>query len=221
MENNTLDYYNNNSEQYFNNTLEVNLSHIYKIFLKDLHKDNTILDLGCGSGRDSLYFKQQGYQVTALDGSAQLAEKASKILGQEVLVMNFEQITLTEKFDGIWACASLLHVKKENILEVVNKLINNNLKQSGVFYMSFKYGDKEYTDSHGRYFNCYTEESFEKLIENVEGLHIEKIFKTEDIIPGRENLVWLNVVCKNKKQIFDNKQYFTKFYYGVVDITLK
>lgn len=200
MMNTTLNYYNNNSEKYFNNTISVNLNHLYKIIQMNINKNDSILDLGCGSGRDSLYFKQQGYNVTALDGSQQLADKASELIGQDVIVMNFEHIKLTEKFHAIWACASLLHVKRAYILDVLNNLVSNNLEDNGVFYMSFKYGDKEYIDEHVRYFNCYTEESFKGVVEQVDGLSIEKIFTTEDVIPGRESLVWLNVMCRKHKK---------------------
>ena len=99
MINKTIEYYNTNATKYFESTISVNLTHLYNLFLESLPKGNTILDLGCGSGRDSLYFKSKGYKVTALDGSPQLAAKATELLDQEVIVMNFEDFNLQEKFD--------------------------------------------------------------------------------------------------------------------------
>ena len=194
MENKTLDFYNNNSKSYIESTLSVDMSHLYKDFLKHIPKGGHILDLGCGSGRDSLEFIKQGYNVTAVDGSKELSIAASKLIEQEVICSKFEELQLTEKFHGIWACASLLHVNRKDILDVI-KNTSSNLKDNGVFYMSFKYGEKEYIDEKGRYFNCYTEETFNELISKVEGLDIMKIYKTIDIVPGRGDIIWLNILC--------------------------
>ena len=194
MINRTLDFYNNNSKTYIESTLTVDISHLYKDFLKHIPKGGYILDLGCGSGRDSLEFIKQGYNVTAVDGSKELSIAASKLIEQEVICSKFEELQLTEKFHGIWACASLLHVNRKDILDVI-KNTSSNLKDNGVFYMSFKYGEKEYIDEKGRYFNCYTEETFNELISKVEGLDIMKIYKTIDIVPGRGDITWLNILC--------------------------
>lgn len=194
MINRTLDFYNNNSKSYIESTLSVDMSHLYKDFLKHIPKGGYILDLGCGSGRDSLEFIKQGYNVTAVDGSKELSIAASKLIGQQVICSKFEELKLTEKFHGIWACASLLHVNRKDILDVI-KNTSSNLKDNGVFYMSFKYGEKEYIDEKGRYFNCYTEETFNELISKVEGLDIMKIYKTIDIVPGRGDIIWLNILC--------------------------
>ena len=194
MINNTLDFYNNNSKTYIESTLSVDMSHLYNDFLKHIPKGGHILDLGCGSGRDSLEFIKQGYNVTAVDGSKELSIAASKLIEQEVICSKFEELQLTEKFHGIWACASLLHVNRKDILDVI-KNTSSNLKDNGVFYMSFKYGEKEYIDEKGRYFNCYTEETFNELISKVEGLDIMKIYKTIDIVPGRGDIIWLNILC--------------------------
>lgn len=194
MKNNTLDFYNNNSKAYIENTLSVDMSHLYKYFLSYIPKASNILDLGCGSGRDSLEFIKKGYNVTSVDGSKELSLAASKIIGKEVICSRFEDLKLKESFDGVWACASLLHVNKDNILDVI-KNISSNLKANGVFYMSFKYGDNEYIDEKGRYFNCYTEKTFSELISKVNSLKVEKIYKTIDVLPGRGDITWLNILC--------------------------
>lgn len=194
MINNTLDFYNNNSKTYIETTLTIDMSKLYNEFLNNIPKGGTILDLGCGSGRDSKAFVDKGYKVTAVDGSKELAQSASKLIGREVLVSKFEDLSLIDKFDGIWACASLLHVNKRDILDVI-KNVSSNLNNNGIFYMSFKYGEDEYIDEKGRYFNCYTEETFNELINKVEGLKIMKVYKTIDIVPGRGDIVWLNILC--------------------------
>ena len=194
MINNTLDFYNNNSKTYIETTLTIDMSKLYKEFLNNIPKGGTILDLGCGSGRDSKAFIDKGYKITAVDGSKELAQSASKLIGQDVLVSKFEDLSLIDKFHGIWACASLLHVNKRDILDVI-KNVSSNLHNNGIFYMSFKYGEDEYIDEKGRYFNCYTEETFNELINKVEGLKIMKVYKTIDIVPGRGDITWLNAIC--------------------------
>lgn len=196
MINKTLDFYNNNSKSYIESTLSVDMSQLYKDFLKYIPKGGHILDLGCGSGRDSLEFIKKGYNVTAVDGSKELAIAASKIIGKEVICSKFEELQLTESFHGIWACASLLHVNKNHIVDVI-KNISSNLKTNGVFYISFKYGENEYIDEKGRYFNCYTEETFNEMIAQVSNLEIQNIYKSGDTLGGRNNLQWLNIFCIN------------------------
>ena len=194
---NTLDYYNKNSEEYFNSTLNVDMTNTYKEFLKLVPKDGKILDLGCGSGRDSMNFMKLGYEVTAVDGSKELAKKASALLGKEVIASTFEELELKEKFHGIWACASLLHIKREDLKTVLNNLYNN-LEDNGVFYMSFKYGEKEYVDDKNRYFNCFTDESIISFINENTKYNILGLYITEDKL-GRVNEVkWVNLICNRK-----------------------
>lgn len=196
---NTLDYYNKNSEEYFNSTLNVDMTNTYKPFLKLVPKDGKILDLGCGSGRDSMNFMKLGYEVTSVDGAKKLAKRASVLLGKEVIVSTFEELELKEKFHGIWACASLLHIKREDLKTVLNNLYNN-LDDNGVFYMSFKYGEKEYVDDKNRYFNCFTDESIISFINENTKYNILGLYITEDKL-GRVNEVkWVNLIC-NKKSV--------------------
>ena len=194
---NTLDYYNKNSEEYFNSTLNVDMTNTYKEFLKLVPEGGKILDLGCGSGRDSMNFMKLGYEVTAVDGAKELAKKASVLLGKEVIVSTFEELKLKEKFHGIWACASLLHIKREDLKIVLNNLYNN-LDDNGVFYMSFKYGEKEYVDDKNRYFNCFTDESIISFINENTKYNILGLYITEDKL-GRVNEVkWVNLICNRK-----------------------
>ena len=193
----TIEYYNKNADKYYENTVNVDMSPLYKEFLKHIKDQGHILDAGCGSGRDSLYFLKQGYEVTAMDGSKKLSQLSSELLDQEVKCMKFEDINYENKFDGIWACASLLHVKRENMESIFSKLINS-LKTKGILYSSFKYGNKEVFRS-GRLFNYYNEESFKNLVNKFESLSIIKLWKTEDLRKNRENEYWLNtLLIKNE-----------------------
>ena len=193
MKNNTLQYYENNSEMYFNNTVDLDISNLYEGFTTKLRLNDKILDLGCGSGRDSLYFKKKGFNITAIDGSENLAKYASKLIGKEVIVSKFEELNLIERFNGVWACASLLHMKEEDLKVLLTK-IEKSLEDNGVVYMSFKYGENDYIDDKNRYFNCYIEESITNLIKSTTSLKVEELFKTVDVMKDREDTIWLNII---------------------------
>ena len=134
---NTLEYYNKNAKTYCEQTLEGNMQENYDKFLKHLTTSAYILDFGCGSGRDSKYFIEKGYKVKAIDGSIEMCKLASKYINQEVICMNFEELKDINTYDGIWACSSILHVEKEKLPDILNKMINA-LKVNGIIYTSFK-----------------------------------------------------------------------------------
>ena len=131
----TLDYYNLNAYDYFNNSLDADMSEVYKRFLFYLKENDLILDFGCGSGRDSKYFLDNGYNVDSVDGSLELCNLATKYLNKEVICMKFEDLDVVDKYDGVWACSSLLHVKKEELKNILVK-IRNSLKLNGILYVS-------------------------------------------------------------------------------------
>lgn len=192
----TIDYYNQNAEKYVDETLGANMGELYEPFLFLLPSGGKILDAGCGSGRDSRYFINKGYEVVAFDGSSELVKLSSEILGQEVLHLTFDEIDFREEFDGIWACASLVHVQKKEIDGVIGKL-NKGLKKGGTFYLSFKYGEKEEIRK-GRFFSDYTETSFNTLIGNNPTLETLKTWVSRDVRPGRKNDKWLNVILRKR-----------------------
>ncbi|MGL5123278.1 MAG: class I SAM-dependent methyltransferase [Fusobacteriaceae bacterium] len=110
-----VDYYNKKSKEFFNDTVSADMSVQYKIFEEYLALGNIILDLGCGSGRDSKYFLKLKYQVIATDIAKELVKKATNYIGQEVLLLDMREMNFENKFNGIWACASILHIKKSEI----------------------------------------------------------------------------------------------------------
>ncbi len=166
---NTLGYYNENAKKYCEQTIVGNLQENYDKFLKHLPKGANILDFGCGSGRDSKYFINNGYKVKAIDGSAEMCKFASKYINQVVDCMKFDELDDINTYDGIWACSSILHVEKENLPNVLIKMINA-LKVNGIIYTSFKIGTG-YEIKEGKYYNYLTEEemlqTFNELSKNV------------------------------------------------------
>ena len=190
----TLDYYNKEADVFFENTVSVDFSKIQEMFLKHIKPGGRILDLGCGSGRDSRAFLERGYEVVAVDGSRELAKIAGAYIGQEVIVADFREFEPEGTFDGIWACASLLHLPKGEIAAVMRQMAAH-LAEGGCFYASFKYGEFQ-GERNGRYFTDMTEESFRELLEGVPGLAIEEYFSSGDVRAGRESERWLNVMMR-------------------------
>ncbi len=190
----TVNYYNNNADKFFNDTISADMTEQYAFFLKNLPKCGEILDLGCGSGRDTKYFSGMGYNVTAIDASEELAIRASEFTGQKVLVQDMRDIAYEDKFVGIWACASLLHLTESDVATTLAKCIKA-LKSRGVLYASFKYGTENYTKD-GRSFTCMTEEKFNQLLKIIPNseFRIPNYLVTGDVREGRSSERWLNVV---------------------------
>ena len=163
-------------------------------FLHLLNEGAAILDFGCGSGRDTKYFLDKGCRVTATDGSAELCRQASVFTGIEVQEMLFQELDDIDTYDGIWACSSILHLPKNELLLVIRKM-SDALKSTGVIYTSFKYGDFEGVRN-GRYFTDFNEDSFKKFIAGIPELTIEDHWITGDVRPGRSDERWLNLILR-------------------------
>lgn len=119
----TLDYYNKNASSFAEATVDVDFYDTQKHFQKLLPEQGYILDFGCGSGRDIKYFLSQHFQVDAIDGSEELCRIASDYTGIKVKKMLFKELEEIEKYDGIWACSSILHLPKRELKAVFEKMV--------------------------------------------------------------------------------------------------
>lgn len=194
MENNTLIYYNTNANSFISSTLAVDFSQTQDKFLHLLPSTASILDFGCGSGRDTKYFLDAGMQVDATDGSEELCRLASEYTGIPVRQMLFEELDAKEQYDGIWACSSILHLPKDVLKDVLKKMIVA-LKENGIIYTSFKYGMFE-GERNGRFFTDFTEETFQEFVSDVDEIKIEESWITGDVRPGRGDERWLNLILR-------------------------
>ena len=197
MSDHTLDYYNQNSQHFVHDTQDVKFTDIQDYFLSYLKPGALILDFGCGSGRDTKYFLEKGYSVEAIDGSEEMVKIAREYTGIEVKQMLFQDLNETERYDGIFACASILHVPSVELPDIMRR-IYRALKQSGIAYISFKYGTFE-GEWNGRYFTDLNEEKLQDLLKEVPGFTVESIRITGDARPGRSDEKWLNAILRKER----------------------
>lgn len=189
--NTTIRYYDTHSDNFISDTLNVDMSELYRPFLDMLKPNSRILDAGCGSGRDTLYFLRNGYSVEAFDASIEMVKHARKLTGVDVKHNAFSDVDTSEKYDGIWCCASLLHLNKADVISNM-KILSNVLNVDGVWYVSFKYGTNE-RNSNGRFFIDLDENGLLDVIDCLDGIELHTLWTTPDKRVDR-NEKWLNAI---------------------------
>ncbi len=193
----THDYYEHHAATYFDATVHAALHDLHAAFVAALPAGAHILDAGCGSGRDSLAFLQHGYRVTAFDASAALVTLAEAWVRQQsadsrhfaITTRRFQQVAEQATYDGIWACASLLHVPAAELPDCLTRLWQA-LKPGGVLYCSFKHGHGERTDELGRHFTDADEEQLTRWVSGLSAVRETRLWQSADQT-GRE-VVWVN-----------------------------
>lgn len=174
----SIEYYNKYAAKIFEDTVERDMQELMKDFLEYLEEGSTVLDMGCGSGRDSLYFYEQGYDVTALDASEEMCKLAEIHTGLDVLLMRYEDMEFAAVFDGIWASEALIHMPKTELPEILTRMMAA-LRDHGILYMSFREGEFEGFQGE-RYFCDFTENSLRRLLAGSRELQIIKIWTSEN-----------------------------------------
>jgi len=195
----SIDYYKNNAKKFIEDTFNADMSVMYELFEKYLVSKGKILDIGCGSGRDSKYFNDKGYDVYAHDSSEIMVKEAARYIGNQAVKATFEEFKSAElfgkliKFDGLWACASLIHAKEEDMVSVINNYVSY-LEEDGVFFISYKLRENNH-EKDGRVFTNYTRERLEKMMGECENLKIIEIVESKDVRDGRDGEGWISVVA--------------------------
>ena len=188
----TARYYRQFADEFFDSTVGVDMSPIRERFAALLVAGARVLDAGCGSGRDAKAFAQDGFRVSAFDASPELASRASTHCGFAVEVRSFRDVDEVNAYDGIWCCASLLHVAPEEMPGVVSRLWAA-LAPGGVLYASFKRGTG--TRLHGgRHFTDADESQVAEWLAALPELARSDIWVTEDQRPDRMEK-WTNVLA--------------------------
>ena len=197
----TLNYYDENAVEFACQTLSIDMHDLYELFINQLPQRDTqcILDVGCGSGRDANYFAKQGYEVTAIDASAELIQWAeqhhmsSRITWVHLDFSSIEKQAWENKFTGIWACASLLHVPFLELPFIINSLLDT-FTDDGVMYVSFKYGKGERVDEE-RFFCDMNESRWTTIVAKIPQVIEYKIWLSADKRSGIKNN-WFNITIK-------------------------
>jgi 2-polyprenyl-3-methyl-5-hydroxy-6-metoxy-1,4-benzoquinol methylase len=187
----TLRYYDERTEEYVARTEQLDMTALYEPFLAFVPAGGAILDAGCGPGRDVQEFARRGYRVKPFDASARMVEVTKQRTGIAAAQMRFQELNYDQEFDGVWACASLLHVPLDELLEVFDRL-RRSLKLHGVCFMSFKHGAGERTDD-GRQFVDFSETTLGDELRKVTGLSVIRIWTTDDQA-GRSSIRWVNAL---------------------------
>jgi SAM-dependent methyltransferase len=193
-----IDYYSQHAREFIRRTDDLDMAHLYGPFLQLVPHGGSILDAGCGSGRDAREFCRMGYVLTAIDASQEMVDACRAQIGDGAVVekLRFQDLQLVEAFDGIWACASLLHVPTDEMFDVIHRL-TSSLRHGGVMYMSFKVGGGERWDGN-RLFNDYDEARTRELLSHEHELSALKIWRTADVRPGRHADEWLNALVARR-----------------------
>ena len=189
----TIGFYDANAAGYVAETANVEFGALQREFAQRLPKGGRVLDLGCGSGRDSLAFLKAGFAVDAVDGSARMAEAANGLTGLPIARATFSGYEPQGPYDGIWACSSLLHVPAAELVAIISKYACG-LAPGGTFYLSFKLGAHDGMRG-GRWFTDLDEPALRALVAQVPGLLVDRVDVTGDARPGRSEEKWLNAWC--------------------------
>ena len=191
--NRTIDYYNDNADRYYQTTISADLDSARNRFAAYLPPAATVIDIGCGSGRDVRAFCDMGFKATGLDASEKLVRLATERVGIKVINADMSSWIAEEPYDGIWCCASLMHLDDEECRRFFANL-DHNLKPCGVLYISVKSGIETGVDEAGRYLRNFTEEEMRKLTGTVPGLQIRELWYTQDTLK-RNDFRWLNIIA--------------------------
>ncbi len=191
----TIDYYNRIADSYYWTTVGIDMSKLRNAFAAYLPAEARVIDLGCGSGRDVMAFGDMGHEASGLDASKELVELAKERLEVKASVGDMVTWRASEPYDGIWCCASLIHLNEEEKKRFFGNL-QYNLKPGGVIYISVKEGIETGTDEEGVYTSNCTADELKSFL-NGAGCEILETVVTEDAM-GRPGVKWLNVIAKKR-----------------------
>jgi 2-polyprenyl-3-methyl-5-hydroxy-6-metoxy-1,4-benzoquinol methylase len=163
----TISNYNLHAADFGAQTGNVDMEAIYQRFIPHIRTGGRILDAGCGVGRDVLAFASRGFDVVAIDASKEMVRLARERVGNRASVhlMSFQDVQWCNEFDGIWTCASLLHVPAASFGDIARRLAAA-LRAGGTWYMSFKVGAGERVAG-GRRFVDHDEETLRLSLEAI------------------------------------------------------
>lgn len=190
--NETVSWYDDNAFDYWEKTRNMDLSDSYRRFLRLLPKDGEILDLGCGPGRDSIEFQVCGFHTFGVDASPEMVKLYEQNVGARAQLARIEEIDFVERFDGIWAAASLLHVRRADLPDAFRRC-SMALKPGGAWYLSFKLGDGDRVVDR----KLFTDLEFQELavlLRHEPNLHLHEEWASSANSSDGNPTDWLNAI---------------------------
>ena len=190
----SIDYYDRYAVPYYEETVELSMEEQLERFMKLLPENAEVLDLGCGSGRDTVFFEEEGFSVTAMDGSEKMCELVEIHTGRDILHLRVEEMEFDDVFHGIWACAVLGHFSPDKIHGVMEKILEA-LKDDGILYFSVRKGERN-GRYNGRYYLDYNRASLDDLLESFDNIEVIDIWKTNDARGEDYSGKWYNILLR-------------------------
>lgn len=192
----TVGWYDRAASAYAADTLARNPIDLQADFVARLPKGGAILDAGSGSGRDTLAFLAAGYDVDAFDASEALAGLSSRLTGRQTTLTRFETYEgPKDRYDGVWAFASLLHVLEADLPDSVRRL-ERVLKPGGWLFANFKLGQGQRIDERGRRYTDMTPDRVKLLFAEAAGW--SEVSTTVEVAAAAfgEPTGWVNVLAR-------------------------
>jgi len=189
----SIGWYDANAEAFVARSFDSAMQGHRERFLAHVPAGGAVLDAGCGSGRDALAFHRAGYAVSAFDGSARLAALAARATGLPVAHMTFAEMDWDAAFDGVWACATLLHLPPADLPGALAS-IRRALKPGGAFFCSFKEGESR-RFANGRFFTDMTPPGLRSVLAEA-GFEPLELWGSDDVRPGRAGERWVSAVSR-------------------------
>ena len=186
----TIRFYDSDPAEYSRRTFSADISDSRDRFAALMPEGARILDLGCGSGRDTVAFRGLGFSVEPVDGSEGMVSQAERNTGAPVRHLMFEDLDYTDEFDGVWACSTLLHVPSDRLPYVLS-LVRRALRDGGIFYMSFKKGDFE-GERDGRHFTDMERSTLRVLAESC-GFSVLELWESSEL---SRRQTWVNALVR-------------------------
>jgi SAM-dependent methyltransferase len=188
----TIEWYERNAKRYCAETVGIDLEDARRRFMSNVSPGGRLLDIGCGSGRDSMHFRQLGFEVDSRDASPAVAAEALRATGTAVRVQDIMSIEDEERFDGIWACASLLHLNPQQFETATAKLFRA-LRPQGVLFLSVKEGSGSATVD-GRRFQYWMPDACIRSLDRTHPIELIDCWRAPDAT--RPNTKWINVLVR-------------------------
>ena len=186
----TIDFYDSDPGGYAAKTFSADISDSRDRFVRLMPEGARILDLGCGSGRDTVAFRELGFSVEPVDGSEGMVAQAERNTGAPVRHLLFRDLDYEDEFDGVWACSTLLHVHSDELPDIIGK-VRRSLRDGGVFYLSFKKGTFEGMRD-GRYFHDMEADGVRALAESA-GFAVLEVWESSEL---SRRQVWVNALVR-------------------------